>query len=108
MATPISSTHPLPTGHWRWSSSGAPSSPGHPLAESRSFLPINWPGVVFFAPSALGWVLYVTGHLGESDGQLYKTWTNVSLAVMFALFPVCYWWAGDKVEKVTLGQGEKV
>ena len=95
-ADPISIAHPdLPTGRWRWSFSGEPSSPDHPLAERQTLLPINWPLVVFGSPAALGWLLYVTGMIGEADGPVYLAWRNWLAGATFALFPIMYWWAGD-------------
>lgn len=84
----------LPTGRWRWSSSGKPSSSGHPLSQRQSLLPFNWPVVVFALPTVLGWLLYVTGTIGEADGSLYLAWQKWLMVATFALFPVIFWWAG--------------
>ena len=93
---PSSTAHPnLPAGRWRWSFAGAPSSPDHPLAERQTLLPINWPLVVFASPAALGWVLYVSGAIGEADGLLCRVWLYGLGAVTVAIFFVACWWACD-------------
>lgn len=81
----------LPAGRWRWSFAGAPSSPGHPLAQEQT---LSWYLLIWASPTALGWSLFVTGKLGESDGRLFKYWLNGSMVATLALFVITYWWAG--------------
>lgn len=52
--------------------------------------------LAFFAPMVLCWVLYVTGQIGESDGPLFKTWSTWTSVASLALFPICFWLAGDR------------